>query len=139
VVIGESTLLKFTAISAQYVDNVMGADNALIGDIIRGNHLANRISAGRGNDRLTGGGGNDVYVFTSADNTGEDEITDFANEADRIDLTASGTTFAASAKASQAPGLATAAPDTLIALPNGKKIRLTDFWLANPDANGFLF
>jgi len=42
-----------------------------------------------GNDKLTGGGGSDRFVF--APGSGQDEITDFSRggaEADRIDLSA---------------------------------------------------
>jgi len=59
-------------------------------DEIDGGAGNDTITGGRGNDILTGGTGRDVFVFNRA--TGDDEITDFLNNIDRIDLSAYGLT-----------------------------------------------
>jgi hypothetical protein len=49
-----------------------------------GNRLANRIEGNAGNNHLTGGGGNDVFVFSTGSH--RDIITDFQDHHDKIDL-----------------------------------------------------
>ena len=62
-----------------------GTGNALANTII-GNSGANRIDGDALNDTLTGGGGNDDFVFDDGD--GADTVTDFQNGADQFDLSA---------------------------------------------------
>ena len=62
-----------------------GTGNALANTII-GNSGANRIDGDALNDTLTGGSGNDDFVFDDGD--GADTVTDFQNGADQFDLTA---------------------------------------------------
>ena len=51
------------------------------------------LDGGTGNDILTGGGGFDRFLFTTAE-FGQDVITDFTNNRERIDFRDSGLTFA---------------------------------------------
>ncbi|MBB1247755.1 hypothetical protein [Rhizobium sp. G21] len=53
-----------------------------------GNSLANRIAGNRGDNQLTGKGGDDVFVFESG--FGHDAVTDFDPGRDRIDLSGAG-------------------------------------------------
>ncbi len=46
------------------------------------------INGGKGDDVMTGGTGADVFVF--ARKSGDDEITDFNNNTDKLDLSAYG-------------------------------------------------
>ncbi len=84
-------------------DSVYGNEGE---DYIEGNKGADWIHGGRGDDRIKGGGDNDtiiggdgddilsgnagadVFVFTGR--SGIDEITDFKNNVDRLDLSAFG-------------------------------------------------
>ena len=52
---------------------------------IIGNSLANSIKGGKGTDTLTGGAGNDVFVYASGD--GNDIITDYTANQDKIKIT----------------------------------------------------
>ena len=90
------------------VENLIGADsasNTLLGnssanylsggsmsDSLSGNGGNDIIDGGLGRDKLTGGVGNDRFVFNAvADSTAgtfRDEITDFAQGVDKIDLSA---------------------------------------------------
>ncbi|WP_068116639.1 calcium-binding protein [Tropicimonas marinistellae] len=75
-------------------DNMSGGtgDDVLRGkdgdDALKGNAGADKLAGGRGNDTLSGGGGNDVFVIRPA--AGNDTITDFANNKDKIDITSFG-------------------------------------------------
>ena len=51
---------------------------------ITGNSLANTIYGGKGNDTLTGGGGNDVFIY--ANDGGNDVITDYTTNQDKIKI-----------------------------------------------------
>ena len=51
------------------------------------------LDGGTGNDILTSGGGFDRFLFTTAE-FGQDVITDFTNNRERIDFRDSGLTFA---------------------------------------------
>lgn len=70
-------------------DGKTGAGN----DSLLGNAVANRLSAGAGNDVLNGAGGNDTLIggsgndrFIFADTGGVDKILDFVSGIDKIDL-----------------------------------------------------
>jgi len=62
-------------------------------DVINGGGKADTIYGGGGNDTLTGSSGADIFVFTQR--AGDDVITDFTNNSDKIDLTAFGLSSAA--------------------------------------------
>lgn len=51
-----------------------------------GNESSNRLIANSGENRLTGGGGADVFVFETATAADGDTLTDFAPGQDKIDL-----------------------------------------------------
>ena len=55
-------------------------------DTIDGGSGADTIKGGSGNDLITGGTGTDVFVFSFRSDI--DEITDFKNNADKLDMTA---------------------------------------------------
>jgi len=59
-----------------------GADD----DILIGGKGSDRLNGGRGDDTLTGDDGRDIFIFSR--NSGEDRITDFNNNKERIDLNA---------------------------------------------------
>ena len=61
---------------------IRATGNAL-DNVIIGNQMANVINGQSGNDRLTGGGGADLFIFSGQ--SGKDVITDFDRD-DRIDL-----------------------------------------------------
>lgn len=61
-------------------------------DNISGGSGNDKIIGGRGEDILTGGAGRDVFVFNRR--SGDDEITDFVNDIDRLDLSSYGLTSA---------------------------------------------
>ncbi|ERT04820.1 GDSL-like Lipase/Acylhydrolase family protein, partial [Lyngbya aestuarii BL J] len=68
--------------------------NDLIGsnfdDVLAGNAANNRIQGGNGNDKLTGKGGGDTFVYQQP-TEGSDIITDFdATEGDQFEVSASG-------------------------------------------------
>ena len=65
------------------IENVTGSPDR---DTLIGDGNANVLTGGAGNDDLTGGGGNDVFTF--AGRHGSDDITDFTQGEDRIDLSA---------------------------------------------------
>ena len=58
-------------------------------DELDGGGRADRLIGGKGNDTMTGGGSSDTFVFRRVAN-GDDEITDFQNGSDVIDLSALG-------------------------------------------------
>lgn len=62
-------------------------------DTITGGSGADTINGGAGDDLLTGGNSDDVFVFNR--HSGDDEITDFSNNNDKLDLSK----FAASSRA----------------------------------------
>ena len=64
-------------------DRLMGHDGD---DFIDGGDDGDVIDGGRGDDELTGGAGRDIHVFNSGD--GNDQITDFEVDEDRLNLLA---------------------------------------------------
>ena len=58
------------------VENIIGSDHD---DRLGGNNWFNVLTGGKGDDRLTGGGSSDIFVFEPGDSMGEagDVITDF--------------------------------------------------------------
>jgi serralysin len=62
----------FNGDARSYIENAIGGSG---NDVLLGNAVANRLNGGDGNDTLTGGGGDDVFVFEFGD--GSDIITDF--------------------------------------------------------------
>ncbi|WP_246139548.1 calcium-binding protein [Phaeobacter marinintestinus] len=73
------------------MDGGFGNDTMLGGagrDSMNGGGGNDRLTGGLGDDDLTGGAGNDTFVMTR--HSGNDTITDFADGADRIDISAFG-------------------------------------------------
>ncbi len=52
-----------------------------------------QLNGGAGSDALTGGAGNDIFVFAAADGAGRDVISDFQSGIDSVDLVGLGTNF----------------------------------------------
>lgn len=84
-------------------DNTLTGNNAanqLLGqggdDVLIGNGGADRLDGETGNDTLSGGAGGDVFVFAAG--SGADEVTDYADRRDQIDLSAYGFASVAVAK-----------------------------------------
>jgi Ca2+-binding RTX toxin-like protein len=100
-----------------------------------GNGLTNVITAGTGNDTLTGGAGNDFFAFQLG--FGHDIITDFdANPTggqDHLDISALGITAATFAGSVT---VAAAGSDTLVTIGTNS-IRLTGIAVAAIDATDF--
>ncbi len=73
-------------------DNLSGnaGDDKLYGkdgdDVLNGGGGADKLTGGDGDDILTGGGGDDIFIFKKDEST--DEIEDFQNGSDKIDLKA---------------------------------------------------
>ena len=65
------------------IENITGSPNR---DILTGDSNANVLTGGAGNDDLTGGDGNDIFKF--AGSHGSDDIRDFTQNEDKIDLSA---------------------------------------------------
>ena len=65
------------------IENVTGSAHR---DTLVGDNSANVLNGGGGNDMLTGNGGNDIFKF--AGRHGNDDITDFDQGVDKIDLSA---------------------------------------------------
>ncbi len=57
-------------------------------DYLYGENGADTITGGRGNDRIWGGAGVDTFIFTAGDDA--DQIKDFENGVDKLDLTSFG-------------------------------------------------
>ena len=56
------------------------------GDLLRGNSGKDTLNGGAGNDTLNGGSGADTFLFNGDTNTGHDQITDFQNGTDVIEI-----------------------------------------------------
>ena len=79
--------------------NGLALDGNASANTIMGGGLGDRITGGLGGDRLTGGAGADDFIYTNlldsfvgtgGDKSTRDQITDFVNGTDRIDLSALG-------------------------------------------------
>ncbi len=109
----------FTTTSSTGVTAINMTGNAIT-QTITGNDGANRIDSGLGNDVVSGRGGADTFVFTTALGAGNiDEITDFDVAADTIELenavfsSLSAGTLTAAAFRFNATGLAEDASDRI--------------------------
>ena len=58
-------------------------------DLLNGGGRTDQIVGGKGDDTMTGGGGGDIFVIRRVGN-GDDEVTDFQNNADVVDISAFG-------------------------------------------------
>lgn len=67
-------------------DDIFGGEG---NDVLRGQAGADLLVGGSGSDELTGGGGDDIFRFEAAANS-SDIISDFAQGADRIEVSATG-------------------------------------------------
>lgn len=78
------------------VDSLSGGSDSLLGgaddDVIRGGGGNDTLNGGTGNDQLVGGTGADVFRF-DATGWGYDQIFDFAQGVDRINMAGVGTSF----------------------------------------------
>jgi Ca2+-binding RTX toxin-like protein len=92
-----------------------------------GNDAANRIEGGLGDDDLTGGGGQDIFV--GAVGSGSDVVHDFIRGEDRIDLSATGKAFADLTISSDAAGTVVAWVSGQMLLDGVKSVGAEDFIL----------
>ena len=92
---GQSLLTGATTV----IENAFGGDG---NDTLIGNSVANELHGTRGNDTLTGGGGNDVFWF-HASTDGIDRVTDFT---DGDSLRLDGASFAGPLTSGAGAGLA---------------------------------
>jgi Ca2+-binding RTX toxin-like protein len=106
-------------------------------DRLIGSAVVNTFDGGRGNDRFTGGGSTDLFVFTPG--WGADSITDFADAGptqDVIDLRALGLGVFANVPAPVQVGADTVL--TFTGANAGNTITLVNFTAANLGADDFL-
>jgi len=82
---------EFSTVARWGHDNLAIAFGTVIEDVI-GSNFDDTIMGNEVANRLTGGGGQDIFAF--AVNWGNDTITDFARGADRLDFTDAGLGFA---------------------------------------------
>lgn len=74
----------FGDIDAAYdIENIRGS---VFSDTIIGNSGNNRLRGGLSADVMSGGAGNDVFVFAAGENDAADTITDFSLLDDALDL-----------------------------------------------------
>ncbi|MBS0124650.1 calcium-binding protein [Thetidibacter halocola] len=97
-----------------------------------------RLEGGAGDDTMTSGGGNDVFVFRRG--MGHDVITDFANNFDRLDISALGiASYAVLTGAGAISGDATQTVINFAALGIDGTITLDGFDRALMNAADFIF
>ena len=58
-------------------------------DFLDGGGRNDQLNGGKGDDTMTGGGGSDTFIIRRVGN-GDDEVTDFQNGLDRVDISALG-------------------------------------------------
>ncbi|MBS0124651.1 calcium-binding protein [Thetidibacter halocola] len=110
-------------------DDVIDSSNGVGWDVIDG---------GAGDDTMTSGGGTDTFLFRR--NMGNDVITDFANDTDRLDLSALGiANFAVLSGAGAISGDATQTVISFAALGIAGTITLDGFDAALMNAADFIF
>jgi len=98
-----------------------------------GNGLANVITGNKGDNHLTGKGGDDIFVFL--DNFGHDTVTDFSAGHDQLDLSdVSGMSSYAALKAHMAQSGA----DVVISLDSGDTITLSGVTLSDLHKSDFI-
>ena len=109
-------------------------------DVINGGGKSDRLTGGKGNDTMTGGGGSDTFVFRRVAN-GDDEITDFQNGSDVIDLSALGLqNFNALKNGANALSNDTDAVVIDLAAAGGSgSVRVIGVQVADMDAGDFIF
>ena len=109
-------------------------------DSMDGGGRADVLIGGKGDDTMTGGGGADVFVIRRVGN-GDDEVTDFQNGSDRVDISALGVqnfnqlnnVYGALSQDSDAVVV------DLAAAGGSGSIRLVGVTLADMDASDFIF
>lgn len=109
-------------------------------DSLDGGGRTDLLVGGKGNDTMTGGGGGDLFVIRRVGN-GDDEVTDFQNGSDRVDISALGVqnfnalnnTFGALSQDTDGVVI------DLAAAGGSGSIRLIGMTLADMDASDFLF
>ena len=105
-------------------------DGGIGNDVLSGGNANDTITGGSGDDTMSGGAGTDSFVFASG--WGTDEITDFNASLEKLDLSATGQTFADLT-------ITSAAADTLITDLSGNTITLTGVNASAIDATDFIF
>jgi Ca2+-binding RTX toxin-like protein len=113
-------------------DKLYGNDG---NDVINGGGKADTIYGGGGNDTMTGSSGADVFVFTQR--AGDDVITDFTNNSDKMDLSGFGISSAA-AIVSAASAVTGGTLIDLDLLGGNGSIFLAGFNAADLDATDFI-
>jgi len=78
----ESYIESFDANHVSIIENAYSGDGD---DVLIGNDVDNELFAGRGENILTGNGGNDTFIIKK-DSTTQDTITDFTIGEDKLDL-----------------------------------------------------
>ncbi len=102
-------------------------------DIMSGGGGNDFLSGDAGNDTLTGGTGSDTFFFLNS-SSGNDTITDFENDVDRLDFR-----YLGFSTANDVLDLAsTVGNGTLIGFGNGNSITLENFQFSLFDSNDFL-
>ena len=109
-------------------------------DLLQGGGRADLLLGGKGDDTMSGGGSADTIVIRRVGN-GDDEVTDFQNGADRVDISALGvqdfaelnTTFGALSQDTDGVVI------DLAAAGGSGSIRLVGVTLADMDASDFIF
>jgi len=113
-------------------DIIFGGDG---NDVINGGGKSDIIHGGGGNDVMTGSSGADIFVFTQR--AGDDIITDFTNNSDKLDLRGFGISSAA-AIVSAATTVTGGVLIDLDLLGGSGSIFLDGFNAANLDATDFI-
>lgn len=98
-------------------------------DIVRGGGGTDWLNGGTGNDTLTGGGGPDVFYFNET--SGNDRITDFTADVDRVHIAGTSLTF-------DTLNMVQSQDDVLIQFGSAQ-ITLENTLLSSLDAFDFLF
>lgn len=94
-------------------------------DLTAGNEGENLIEGVLGNDRLTGRGGSDTFLFTSAD--GADVITDFESGIDLVQIKGAAQTFDELQITAASDGLKVDCGNGFVVLENLTSILENDF------------
>jgi Ca2+-binding RTX toxin-like protein len=105
-------------------------------DVINGGGKSDMIHGGGGNDTMTGSSGADTFVFTQR--AGDDVITDFTDNSDKIDLSTFGITGGYSAVFSAFSDVTGGVLIDLDLLGGNGSIFLTGFSASNLDSTDFI-
>jgi len=108
-------------------------------EIVTGSRGSDEIVDGEGDWIMSGGGGNDVFVFDHDSEDQYDVIRDFEVGIDQIDLSATGVRGFNDLTNSGDRFMEAAGADTLIHTGDGNSIRLDDVAMSSLDSGDFIF